>query len=75
MYGTKIDEHAPVIAALEAGQRNEVADLVESIDEDLRRMGRDYGRLPDEDLPRSLPQTHWWWWPEPKPVPPCWRNR
>lgn len=61
------DEHAAALAALEEWRKHEVNDLLESIDDDLRRMGTDYGRLPDDDLPTGLPSTHWWWWPEPRP--------
>lgn len=62
-----LDQHAAVFEELEPVQRETVVDLIDSIDFELRRMGRDYGRLPDDELPRGLPASHWWWWPEPKP--------
>lgn len=69
-----LDDHASVLEALDPGGRAQVHELVALIDEELRRMGTSYGRLPDEDLPRGLPRSHWWWWPEPKPDYQRWQG-
>ncbi len=71
-----LDDHASVLA--EPGQesrRDGIAEDVELLDDELRRLGEAYGPLPDDELPRGLPKSHWWWWPAPLADGPYARHR
>ncbi len=71
-----LDDHAGFLA--EPGQesrRDGIAEDVELIDDELRRLGASYGPVPDDELPRGLPQSHWWWWPAPLPDGPHRRHQ
>ncbi len=66
-----LDHHADVLR--EPGheaRRTGIAEDVELLDDELRRLGEAYGPLPDDELPRGLPKRHWWWWPAPLPGGP-----
>ena len=50
--------------------RQQSAEVVEMLDDELRRLGQAYGPLPDDECPLGLPRSHWWWWPAPLPGGP-----
>ncbi|MBK7074683.1 MAG: hypothetical protein IPH44_20540 [Myxococcales bacterium] len=61
-----LDHHADVLGApVNEARRIGIAEDVELLDDELRRLGEAYGPLPDDELPRGLPRHHWWWWPAP----------
>jgi hypothetical protein len=51
-----IEEYAgtPVAAMIEPA---DVADL----DVELRRVGKEYGPVPERFVPKGVPESHWWW--------------
>lgn len=66
-----LDHHADALGEPEnESRRVGIAEDVEMLDDDLRRLGEAYGPLPDDELPRGLPRHHWWWWPAPLPGGP-----
>lgn len=66
-----LDHHADVLREPDhEAWRIGIAEDVELLDDELRRLGEGYGPLPDDELPRGLPRHHWWWWPAPLPGGP-----
>jgi hypothetical protein len=51
-----IDEYAgtPVAALIDPAD-------VAALDVELRRVGKEYGPVPDPFVPKGLPDSHWWW--------------
>jgi hypothetical protein len=66
-----LDDHAAALSeASQESRRDEIAEDVALLDDELRRLGAAYGPVPDDELPRGLPKSHWWWWPAPLPDGP-----
>lgn len=53
---TLIDDYAgtPIAALIDPA---EVAEL----DEEMRRVGNEYGPVPNPFVPKGIPESHWWW--------------
>jgi hypothetical protein len=51
-----LDDYAetPAVAAI---GRDDLA----ALDAELRRVGAEQGPVPDEFIPKGMPETHWWW--------------